>query len=131
MPPVARPLSPHLQVYRWQIQMVTSILHRASGIVLSVGAFVLAGMLLAMASGQEAWDCARGLLASWPGILVMIGFTWALCYHWLNGIRHLVQDAGWGFSIPAFVRSSWVSVIGSVVLTAIVCAVAICCGGVA
>ncbi len=62
----ARPVSPHLQIYRWQIQMVTSILHRASGIVLSVGAFVLAGMLLALASGQEAWDCARGLLASWP-----------------------------------------------------------------
>lgn len=131
MSQAARPLSPHLQVYRWQIQMATSMLHRATGIVLVLGALMFAGLLLALASGEAAWACARDLAVSWPGLVVLAGFSWALCYHWLNGIRHLLQDAGWGFSIPAFVRSSWISVVGSFVLAALIWVVAICCGGAA
>jgi succinate dehydrogenase / fumarate reductase cytochrome b subunit len=112
-----RPLSPHLQVYRWQIQMVTSIVHRTTGIILTVGALLIAAALLAMATGPEAWDCVRGLASSWFGLAVLSGWTWAFAYHLLNGIRHLVQDAGFGFSIPAFIRSGWLSVIGSLFLT--------------
>jgi len=113
-----RPLSPHLQVYRWQIQMASSILHRATGIILSVGALLIAFALLAMATGPEAWEQVRNLAGSWFGRLILFGWTWAFAYHLLNGIRHLVQDAGYGFSIPAFVRSGWLSVAGSLVLTA-------------
>ncbi|MEO6519451.1 MAG: succinate dehydrogenase, cytochrome b556 subunit [Pseudoxanthomonas sp.] len=112
-----RPLSPHLQVYRWQIQMVTSIIHRATGIILTVGALLIAAALLAMATGPEAWDGVRGLAGSWPGLVVLFGWSWAFAYHLLNGIRHLVQDAGYGFSIPAFIRNGWLSVIGSLFLT--------------
>ena len=112
-----RPLSPHLQVYRWQIQMATSIVHRATGIILSLGALLIAAALLAMASGPEAWGCVRGLASSWPGLIFLFGWTWAFAYHLLNGIRHLLQDAGFGFSIPAFVRNGWLSVIGSLFLT--------------
>ncbi|MGB0134021.1 succinate dehydrogenase, cytochrome b556 subunit [Dokdonella sp.] len=120
MPPNARPLSPHLQVYRWQIQMVTSILHRATGVILVVGSLLAAASLAALASGPDAWACVLGLAATWYGQVVLIGWTWALAYHWLNGIRHLLQDAGLGFSIARFVSNSWVSVIGSFVLTAII-----------
>jgi succinate dehydrogenase / fumarate reductase cytochrome b subunit len=112
-----RPLSPHLQVYRWQIQMATSIVHRATGIILVVGALLIAAALLALASGPEAWERVRGLAGSWLGLTVLFGWTWAFAFHLLNGIRHLVQDAGFGFSIPAFVRNGWLSVIGSLVLT--------------
>lgn len=112
-----RPLSPHLQVYRWQIQMATSIVHRATGIILSLGALLIAAALLAMATGPEAWACVRGMASSWPGLIFLFGWTWAFAYHLLNGIRHLVQDAGFGFSIPAFIRNGWLSVIGSLVLT--------------
>ncbi len=112
-----RPLSPHLQVYRWQIQMVTSIIHRATGIILTVGALLIAAALLAMATGPEVWDGVRGLAGSWPGLVVLFGWSWAFAYHLLNGIRHLVQDAGYGFSIPAFIRNGWLSVIGSLFLT--------------
>ena len=115
-----RPLSPHMQVYRWQAQMVTSIIHRATGIILSVGALLIAAALLAMASGPEVWDCVRACAGSWLGRIVLIGWTWSFAYHLLNGIRHLLQDAGYGLSIPAFVRNSWISIIGSVVLTAII-----------
>ncbi len=129
MPPSARPLSPHLQVYRPQIQMVTSIVHRATGIILSVGSLLITGALLALASGPEAWSRTVSLSASWFGLLILFGWTWALAYHWLNGIRHLLQDAGWGYSIEQFVRNSWISMIGSLVLTGVIWVIVYSCGG--
>lgn len=118
-----RPLSPHLQVYRWQVQMVTSILHRATGIVLVAGALGMVWGLMALAAGPDAWARFAQCAGSALGQLVLFGFSWALAYHLLNGIRHLVQDAGAGFDVPDFVRSSWLSVIGSVVLVALAWAV--------
>jgi succinate dehydrogenase / fumarate reductase cytochrome b subunit len=115
----ARPLSPHLQVYRWQAQMTTSILHRATGVILSVGALALVWGLLALAGGAERWAGFVACMGSPLGKLALLGFSWALAYHLVNGVRHLVQDGGLGFSIPDFVRSSWISIIGSVVLTAL------------
>ena len=111
-----RPLSPHLQVYRWQVQMVTSILHRATGMALAVGLLGMVWGLLSLATGQVSWDLFTGCVGSVPGKLVLFGFSWALAFHLVNGIRHLVQDAGYGFAVPDFVRSSWVSVLGSLVL---------------
>ena len=115
-----RPLSPHLQVYRWQVQMVTSILHRATGIALAVGALAMVWGLVALAAGQDRWEAFAACVGSPLGKLALFGFSWALAYHLINGIRHLVQDAGHGWSIPEFVRSSWISVIGSVVLVVVV-----------
>lgn len=112
-----RPLSPHLQVYRWQIQMASSIVHRATGIVLSLGALLIAAALLALNAGPEVWDRVRGLAGSPLGLVFLFGWSWAFAYHLLNGIRHLLQDAGYGFSISAFVRSGWLSVLGSLLLT--------------
>ena len=114
-----RPLSPHLQVYRWQVQMVTSILHRATGIVLAVGMIGLVWGLLALAGGPERWAAFTACAGSPFGKIVLFGFSWALAFHLINGIRHLVQDAGHGYAIPEFVRSSWLSIIGSFVLVAL------------
>ncbi|HZH43107.1 MAG TPA: succinate dehydrogenase, cytochrome b556 subunit [Lysobacter sp.] len=119
-----RPLSPHLSIYRWQVQMVSSILHRATGIVLSLGALLIAWALLALADGPEAWGRVVGFFRSPLGFLVLFGWVWSLAYHFCNGIRHLLQDAGFGYRIESFVRSSWASVIGSLVLTAVVFLVA-------
>jgi succinate dehydrogenase / fumarate reductase cytochrome b subunit len=119
-----RPLSPHLQVYRWQVQMVTSILHRTAGILLAVGSLLIVWGLLALAAGPEAWAHFTGYARSALGFLILFGGTWALSFHFLNGIRHLIQDAGYGYRIESFVRSSWTSVIGSLVLTALVWLVA-------
>ena len=113
-----RPLSPHLQVYRWQITMTMSILHRASGVVLTFGAFALAGWLMAVAAGGEHYARAAACLASPPGRLVLAGFSLALVYHLLNGVRHLLWDAGVGFEIPEFYRSGWTVAVLTVVLTA-------------
>ncbi|QIL20482.1 succinate dehydrogenase, cytochrome b556 subunit [Thermomonas sp. HDW16] len=115
-----RPLSPHLQVYKWQVQMVTSILHRATGMALAVGMLAMVWGLSALAAGPERWEAFAACVGSPFGKIVLFGFSWALAYHLVNGLRHLIQDAGHGWSIPEFVRSSWVSIIGSVVLVVVV-----------
>ncbi|MEO7431205.1 MAG: succinate dehydrogenase, cytochrome b556 subunit [Dokdonella sp.] len=119
MPATARPLSPHLSIYRWQIQMVTSILHRATGVALAVGTMLLVAGLLALASGPDAFAQVRQFCASWIGTILLIGWTWALAFHFLNGIRHLLQDAGWGYKPEQFVRNGWISTIGSLAATAL------------
>lgn len=120
MPATARPLSPHLSIYRWQIQMITSILHRATGIALAAGTILLVVALLALASGQGAYDNVRAFCGSWIGLILLVGWTWSLAYHLLNGIRHLLQDVGMGYLPAQFVRNGWLVVIGSLVLTALV-----------
>lgn len=114
-----RPLSPHLQVYRWQVQMASSILHRITGTILAVGALAFVYGLLALAGGPQHWAAFADCLAGPLGKVLLLGFSWALAYHLINGVRHLLQDGGLGFSVPDFVRSSWISIIGSIVLTAI------------
>ena len=113
-----RPLSPHLQVYRWQITMVMSILHRATGIGLTVGAFVLAWWLLALAQGGNTADRAMHLVASPVGKVLLFLFSMALVYHLLNGIRHLLWDAGRGFDIPSVYKSGYTVFALTVVITA-------------
>ena len=120
MPIRERPLSPHLQVYRWQITMTMSILHRVTGVVITVGAFALAWWLMAVAAGGDAYRTAAECLASPLGMVALAGFSLALVYHLLNGIRHLLWDAGWGFEIPQFYASGWTVAILTVVLTALV-----------
>jgi succinate dehydrogenase / fumarate reductase, cytochrome b subunit len=91
-------MSPHVQVWRWHITMLSSILHRVSGVALYVGALILAGGALALASGPEAYDIFRALLGGWLGKVVLFGLTLAIFYHLAHGIRHLVWDAGLGFT---------------------------------
>ena len=112
-----RPMAPHLQVYRWQITMVLSILHRATGTVLSLGFLLLVGWLVAAASGVDAYRQIGGLLSSGLGQLILLGISFCFFYHLGNGIRHLAWDAGWGFEIPQVYASGWSVVIFSIVLT--------------
>ncbi|MFC3551779.1 succinate dehydrogenase, cytochrome b556 subunit [Lysobacter cavernae] len=119
-----RPLSPHLQVYAWQIQMVTSILHRATGVVLVLGSLLVLCGFLSLAAGPESWAKFSGFTRSGFGFLILFGWSWALAYHLINGIRHLVQDAGYAYKVETFVRNGWISVVGSLVLTAAIWLVA-------
>ncbi|HSD16850.1 MAG TPA: succinate dehydrogenase, cytochrome b556 subunit [Thermomonas sp.] len=126
-----RPLSPHLDIYKRQVQMMTSITHRATGIALVAGMLGLVWGLVALAGGEKSWAAFAACAGSLLGKLVLLGFSWALAYHLINGVRHLVQDAGHGFAVPDFVRSSWISIIGSVVLVALVWAIVLLRGGAA
>ena len=100
-PPRARPLSPHLQVWRFHVTMVGSILHRASGAGLYVGALILAGWALSLASGPEAYATYMAILGSIPGKLVLFLLTLGLFYHLAKGIQHLIWDTGRGFKLPS------------------------------
>jgi succinate dehydrogenase / fumarate reductase cytochrome b subunit len=126
-----RPLSPHMGIYKWQVQMVTSIVHRATGIALSVGTLLVLWGVFSLATGEDSYNQFKTCIGSPIGLVLLFGWTWALFYHLCNGIRHLLQDGGMGYSIPQFVRSSWLSIIVSIVLTIVVWAYVMMSGGAA
>lgn len=124
MATTSRPLSPHLQIYRPQITSVLSITHRATGILLCLGAVVFAWWVVALAIGPEAFATVRSALGSWLGMLFLFAWTFSFFFHLCNGIRHLFWDAGFGFE-PDAVRASGKAVIAaSVVLTVLAWAAA-------
>jgi succinate dehydrogenase / fumarate reductase cytochrome b subunit len=129
--PTARPLSPHLQVYRWQLTMVLSIIHRMTGVALAVGTVLLIALLLALAAGPDAYQTVRAFCSSWLGMLMLFGWSWALCFHLCNGIRHLAWDTGWGFEIPRAYLTGWTVVAASLVMTALIWACVFAQGGAA
>ena len=120
-----RPISPHLQIYRWQLTSVLSILHRTAGVVLSAGAILLVWWLVAAASGPETYEGVENFLGSWIGLLVLFGWTTGLFYHLCNGIRHLVWDTGQALDLKSTYRGGWLVVGGTAVLTVVTWIVAI------
>ncbi len=101
----ARPLSPHLQVYKPQLHSALSIFHRVTGVGNVLAAMLIAWWFIAAASGPTYFAFVDGFLTSWFGILLLLGFAFSICYHMCTGIRHLVWDAGWGLEKPQ-VRTS-------------------------
>lgn len=99
MPAPDRPLSPHLQVYRPQMTSVLSILHRLTGVALTLGTLLLTWWLVAAAYGPDQFDTVQAAVGSWLGQLILWGFTFAVFYHLGNGVRHLAWDFGWGFEL--------------------------------
>jgi succinate dehydrogenase / fumarate reductase cytochrome b subunit len=101
-----RPLSPHLTIYRWPVTMMTSITHRATGMALSVGAVILAWWLVSISNGPEGWASFHAIMDTIPGLVVLFGITWSLCYHFFSGLRHLAWDVGYGFKKQVAERNS-------------------------
>jgi succinate dehydrogenase / fumarate reductase, cytochrome b subunit len=115
-----RPLSPHLTIWRWGPAMAVSILHRATGIALSIaGLAILAWWLMALAQGPEAYALFTKAAHSPLGLVVLVGLTWSFFQHLLSGIRHLVTDTGAAFELGVNKTSAILTVIGSVLLTAL------------
>ncbi|MGE3475660.1 MAG: succinate dehydrogenase, cytochrome b556 subunit [Rhodospirillaceae bacterium] len=115
----ARPLSPHLQVYRLPLAAWLSISHRATGIGLTLGTLLLTWWLAAAAYGPDAYAVFSDFIGSALGLLILFGFSVSLFFHLCNGIRHLLWDAGKNFSIEATKRSNTYVIAGTVVLTAL------------
>ena len=101
-----RPLSPHIQIYRWTLTMFLSILHRATGVALYAGTLLLVWWLMAAATGPEAFALFQGGAGSWIGRLVLFGYTWALFHHMFGGIKHFIWDTGAGFELSVV---EWIS----------------------
>lgn len=114
-----RPLSPHLQIYRWQLTSVLSILHRFAGVALTLGAILLVWWLGAAADGPESYARVQAFLGSWFGRLLLFGWSLALFYHLCNGLRHLWWDTGHGFELKTAYATGWTVVGATIALTLI------------
>ena len=122
---VQRPLSPHLQVYRWQITMWLSSLHRITGLFLSLGAVALGIWLIALASGSSAYADIQSIAAAGWFKVPLIAWTFCFFLHLSNGVRHLFWDAGLGFDKARIQASGWAVVIVTIVCTVVFALVAI------
>lgn len=108
-----RPLSPHLQIWRWGPAMLVSILHRVSGNGLAVaGLGVLLWWLGALAGGPAGYATFVGHASSWYGTVVLVGISWAFFNHMASGIRHFVLDIGAGYELK---RNSFWSILTPVI----------------
>ena len=116
----ARPLSPHLQIYKPTWTMVMSIVHRITGGALYVGTLLLAAWLLSAASGKASYESAQWLFGSFLGRLVLLGYTWALIHHLIGGVRHFIWDAGAGYDPKMRQLLAKGNLIASVALTLLV-----------
>lgn len=112
-----RPLSPHLTIYRLPLTAKLSILHRITGVGMMLAAILIVWWFVAGVYSPAYFATADWLLTSWFGTLVMVGSLWALWYHFCNGIRHLVWDAGYSFDLAKSERNNWIILGSSVVLT--------------
>jgi succinate dehydrogenase / fumarate reductase cytochrome b subunit len=112
-----RPTSPHIQIYRWQWTMALSILHRATGVALTVGTLLLTWWIVAAAAGPGQFAAAQSFIGSIVGQILLFGWTVALFYHLCNGIRHLLWDAGKGFELGTAHASAIVVLIATAALT--------------
>jgi succinate dehydrogenase / fumarate reductase cytochrome b subunit len=115
---IERPLSPHLTIYRPQINMVMSIVHRITGAANYVGTLLIAAWLVSAATGPEAYATVNALFGHPIGKLILFGYSWSVIHHMLGGIRHLIWDTGRGLQIGAVNALCWLTILGSLALTA-------------
>lgn len=120
MPTTNRPLSPHLQVYKPQLTSVLSILHRATGVVITFGALMIVGWLGCIAAGVVSFNWAFQFFNSLLGKGLLMVWTLCTCYHLCNGIRHLVWDMGWGFELEQAYLSGKLVIASAIILTLLV-----------
>ncbi len=114
----SRPLSPHLTIYRWPITMTLSMLHRGTGVALSVGLLALVVWLESIASGDRSYQIIVGWMDTVIGQLLLLGWGFAFFFHLANGIRHLFWDAGLGFEMRQANASAWSVLVASILMTA-------------
>lgn len=116
----ARPLSPHLSIYRMTITMAMSIVHRITGGALYFGTLLVIWWLVAAASSESYFDFVSWVFGSWIGRLVLLGYTWALMHHMLGGIRHLVWDTGAALEKHTASKLAWATLAASLALTLLI-----------
>jgi succinate dehydrogenase / fumarate reductase cytochrome b subunit len=119
----ARPLSPHLDIYRFTLTMAMSIAHRITGVGLYIGVLLLAWFLLALATDASAFAVFSGFIESILGRLVLFAFSWSLFHHMLGGIRHFLWDAGYALDDPEREQLAQATLIGGFGLTIVVWAI--------
>ncbi len=118
----SRPLSPHLQIWRWTPTMAASITHRATGVALYSGTILLSIWLCAVAGGEALYAPVAAFLGSPLGVFVLFAYTWALMFHACNGLRHLYWDTGRGFNVKTAQMTAWLVFAASLFLAILIVA---------
>ena len=113
------PLSPHLQIYRWQVSSLVSITHRISGIINLLALILIFFWLAVLSLGESNYELFLLIINSFVGKFILIGFTWSMFFHLLSGIRHLAWDMGYGFEVKTANISGVIVIIFSLFLTVI------------
>lgn len=114
------PLSPHLQIWKFTVTMAASITHRATGVALYSGTFLLALWAFAVAQGKDFFAPIGGLLTSPIGSIIIFGYIWAMSFHLLSGLRFLYTDTGRGLAPATSKRIAWAVYAGSLVLAGLI-----------
>ncbi len=115
----ARPLSPHLTIWKWGPHMTVSILNRVMGVGLAtVGTLFFTAWLIALGSGKEAYELVMSYAQGWMGYVVAVGLSFAFFLHLCAGLRHFVMDAGAGFELTTNRLWAWGAIIAPILLTA-------------
>jgi succinate dehydrogenase / fumarate reductase cytochrome b subunit len=117
---VTRPLSPHLSIYRLEINMLMSGLHRITGAANYFGTAFFAGWLIAAAVGRKEYEMVNAWLSHPIGMLLVFGYSWSVIHHMVGGLRHFIWDTGRGFTIGQVNSLSWFTIIASLALTVLV-----------
>ncbi|QHS11414.1 succinate dehydrogenase, cytochrome b556 subunit [Sinimarinibacterium sp. NLF-5-8] len=112
------------QYYRFQITSLLSFAHRSTGVGLVIGALLLVSWLVAIAGGPQWYAAVSGHVTAWYGQVLLFAWTWAVCYHLCNGIRHLFWDIGRGFDIKTATATGYLVVAASFICTAALWALA-------
>ena len=111
------PLSPHLQIYKWQISSLLSITHRISGVINLLALILIFFWIISLSFGESNYDLFLSIINSFFGKFILIGFTWSMSFHLLSGIRHLFWDFGYGYEIKTANISGIIVIIFSLAMT--------------
>lgn len=112
-----RPLSPHLQVYKWQLSSLLSITHRLTSVINTAGISIICFWIISLYLGENCYKYFSIFISSLIGKFVLVGFTWSFCYHLLNGIRHLFWDLGYGYELKTANLSGTLVLLSSFLVT--------------
>jgi succinate dehydrogenase / fumarate reductase cytochrome b subunit len=115
-----RPLSPHLQIWRFTVTMAASITHRGTGMVLYGGSLLLSVWAYALAFNSSLFAMLAGFVNSPAGVIIVGGYVWSLCFHLLNGLRHLYWDSGRGLAPKTASKTAWAIYAGSLLLAGLI-----------
>ena len=113
------PLSPHLQIYRWQISSLVSITHRITGILNLLGLIFICAWIISAGISENLFEQFSVFLKGFFGNFILIGFTWSMSYHLLSGVRHFFSDLGYGYEIKTANLSGIAVIASSLILTII------------
>ena len=114
-----RPLSPHIQIYKWHISSLVSITHRITGIINIIGITLICLLVSLLILGENNYEMINLFLSSMIGKFVILGLTWSFSFQILSEIRHLIMDLGYGFDLKVTKITGLIVIIGSIVLTVV------------